>query len=172
MRKNRWWSAAGLAGVGLIAVATVFLVGCPQTSDFPGWKPAGDEDRVIDRFARLVNARDAKAADLLGEEPVFDERPVSEEVADARQTDFYLRSEELKVLAIRRGEPDREGRMKEAAGRYTLVTRVQGSTPPLRVRNDKGEVESPSRLFMINPDLLVEVVDGKVRGVRPELHRD
>jgi len=52
------------------------------------------------------------------------------------------------------------------------VTRVQGSTPALRVRNDKGEVDAPRRLFIINPDLVVEVSGGKIHGVRAELHRD
>jgi hypothetical protein len=161
---RRWLGGAAfllLAGAGIVVLG-------PQ----PGWWDSLEEGRLIHRFAGLVNLRDDRALDLLGPGPVFDDEPVSEKVAEARQADFYLHCAELKILTIRRGEPGPGDTWLQTPGRYTLVTDVKGSTPPLRVRNDKGEVESPSRLFMINPDLVVEVVDGKVRGVRPELHRD
>jgi hypothetical protein len=168
-----WWL---LVPAALLAYGGFWLMTVEPRGDggpFPGWKPVAKADRVIDSFGQKANAKDRTALDLLGPEPVFDERPVSEAEADARQADFYLRRPDLRVVTIRRGEPGKK-RKKGDPPRdiYTLVTKVQGSTPPLTVRNNKGVVESPSRLFIINPDIVVEVKDGKIHGVRPEVHQD
>jgi hypothetical protein len=140
---------------------------------FRGWAPVDAADWVVNDFCVKANQLDRSALDLLGPEPVFDDQPVSEAEADARQADFYLRRPELRVLGIRRGEPGKK-RKKGDPPRdvYTLVTKVQGSTPPLTVRNANGLVESPSRLFLIDPDIVVEVKGGKIHGVRPELRSD
>lgn len=169
-----WWWLLGVAV--LLISGGVWLMTLPgvggDNPTVPDRKPADPVDGVLDRFRTQINASDRKALDLLGPEPVFDTRPVSEQEADARTADFYLRQPDLKIVGIRRGDPKVREKKGMAGNRYTLVTRVQGSTPPLSVRNDKGVVESPSRLFMINPDLVVEVKDGKIHGIRPELHVD
>lgn len=169
-----WWWLLGVAAFLACGGAWLMMMG-PHGGGgaVPDWAPGDAPDRALDTFVQKVNERDRSALDLLGPEPVFDDTPVSEQEADARQASFYLRQPGLRVLAIRRGDPGKK-RSKGDPPRavYTLVTRVQGSTPPLTVRSKNGVVESPSRLFMIDPDLVVEVRDGKVHGVRPELHRD
>jgi hypothetical protein len=168
-----WWL---LVPAALLAYGGFWLMTLEPRDDggaFPGWKPVTAADRVIDGFARKANAKDREAVGLLGPEAVFDGKPISEQEADARQADYYLRRPELRVITIRSGEPGKK-RKKGDPPRdvYTLVTKVQGSTPPLTVRNAKGVVESPSRLFIIDPDIVVEVKDGKIHGVRSELRSD
>ena len=169
---NRW---LGVLVAGALIVATLVVVNWPR--DKAG-KPkneitAGQPlEEVVVRFRERIEAGDPTAKDLLGPAPVFNDVPVSEAEADARQAEFYLRRPELKILAIYPGEPDAQGKRKATPNRYTLVTKVSGSTPPLRIRNARGEVESPSQLFIINPDLVIEVRDGKIHALRAELHRD
>lgn len=139
------------------------------TMALPGWAPQSTEDRLLDEAVGLLNRQGAEAHRLLGPAAVFDHQPVSEADADARQADFYLRHPKTQITGIRRGELTR-GKLVPAKGRYTLATKVEASTPPLRIRNEKGVVESPSRLFMINPAVVVELRDGKVHAVRAELN--
>jgi hypothetical protein len=132
------------------------------------WTPRTAEEHVIDRFFSLRQAGDKSALDLLREAPVFDDVPVKKETADRRQTDFFLRSD-LRFRDVWRGEPDGNGGQKAMPGRYTIVTKGNASSPNLRIRTESG-VEPPSQLMMANPDLVVEVHDGKICGVRAELH--
>ncbi|MFO0926934.1 MAG: hypothetical protein U0736_07805 [Gemmataceae bacterium] len=135
------------------------------------WEPQTEEDWQLDEAVRLLNEGGADRHRLLGPAAVFDDTPVDEAQADARQADFYLRHPKLHITAIRRGEQVR-GKQVDRPRTYTLGTKVDGSTPPLRIRTETGRVEAPSRLFMINPDLVVELRDGKVFAVRPELKSD
>lgn len=155
---NIWWPKPGPpANVSSPAVA------------LPGWEPQSAEDRLLDEAVGLLNRQGAGAHRLLGPAAVFDDQPVSEADADARQADFYLRHPKTQITGIRRGELTR-GKLVGAKGRYTLTTKVEASTPSLRIRNEKGVVGSPSRLFMINPAIVVELRDGKVHAVRAELN--
>lgn len=158
-------------GIWLVLSGALLAVGAGVVA----WQARQSEsdERVIARFTRWRNEGDQRALELLGPAPVFDDVPVSEKVAEARQTDHLLRAREMTITAIRRGEPDRStGKIKPSAGRYTLVTRMQGSAPPIRVRNDRGEVEPPASLFIMHPDLVVEVIDGKIHGLRNTIHID
>jgi hypothetical protein len=172
-RLGWWWL---LVPAALLAYGGVWLMTMKPRDEGgrpPGWTPVTAADRVIDSFARKVNAKDREALGLLGPEPVFDEEPVSDEEAEARQTAYCLRRPELRVVGIRRGEPGVK-RKKGDPPRdiYTLATKLQGSTPPLRIRDEKGNVGSPSRLFVVDLDLVVEVKDGKIHGIRTTVHQD
>jgi hypothetical protein len=129
------------------------------------------EDRVLQSFMRQVNQGDAGAKELLGPAAVFDEQPVSEAEADARQADYFLRHPKLRIESIRPGEHVK-GKRVPTPNRYTLVTKVQASTPPLRVRDAAGRVEPPSQLSMKDPDIVVDVKDGKLHAVRADLSSD
>lgn len=153
----------GLALIGLIVAALVGWLVLRRA-----WR---DEIWLIDEAVKQINDGSADRHRLLGPAAVFDETPVEEAEADARQADFFLRHPKLHITAVRRGEVV-GGKIIGTPGRYILTTRIEGSTPPLRIRNDKGIVESPSRLFMMNPDLVVELRDGKVAALRAELHCD
>ena len=67
------------------------------------------------------------------------------------------------------GEPDGNGKQRAAKGRYTILTKGPVSSPHLVVRDDKG-VAKRGQLLMLDPDLVVEVRNGKICGVRSELH--
>jgi hypothetical protein len=131
------------------------------------WEPLSEEDRLIDRFVTLHKAGDKAALDLLGPAPVFDDEPVSEKTAESRQTDFYLRSD-LQFRDIRRGEPDGNGGRRAVPGRYTIVTKGSVSSPKLNIRTERG-IEREAQEHLTSPDLVVEVREGKIYGLRAEL---
>ncbi len=132
------------------------------------WEPATADDGVIDRFFTLQKAGDKKALELLGPAPVFDDEPVSEKTAAARQTDFCLRSD-LQFRDIWRGEPDGNGGQRQSARRYTIVTKGNVSSPPLNIRTSRG-IQMQVQEHLSSPDVVVEVRDGKIYGLRTELH--
>jgi hypothetical protein len=132
------------------------------------WAPVSDADRVVDRFLTLRKAGEKSALDLLGPAPAFDDEPVDRKTAEARWTDFFLRSD-LHFRDIWRGEPDGQGGQRPTPQRYTIVTKGNASTPKLAIQTNRG-VEVPSQLMMTDPDLVVDVRDGKIQGLRAELH--
>jgi hypothetical protein len=132
------------------------------------WEPLSADDNIIDRFFTHRKAGDKAALEFLGPAPDFDEEPVTEETAAARQTDFFLRSP-LEFRDIWRGEPDGRGGQRPSAHRYTLVTRGNVSSPPLNIRTDGG-IRTRVQEHTSSPDLVVEVRDGKIYGLRAELH--
>jgi hypothetical protein len=160
----------------LVPVALVTAAGVASLAWLAGHQgprqATTEEESLVKLFARKVNNGDSDALQLLGPEAAFNDYPVSEEEAEAKYADYYLRRPRLIILEVRPGEPGRDGKMQTTPNRYTLLTKTSGATPPLRVRDDKGEVDRPSQLSMTNPALVVEVKDGRVRGVRTELNTD
>src|SRR5205823_2138386 len=96
---------------------------------------------------------------LLGPAPSVPAAPISQEEADRLQADFFLR-EDVRIVGVGR---DRRTRA------LVLFARGNVSAPALPVRT-AGGVESAQRT-MANPDLSVEVRDGRVYGVAANLHR-
>jgi hypothetical protein len=133
------------------------------------WQPVTAEDGLIDRFVRLRKAGDPAALALLRPLPAEDQ-PIDDADFDARATDHFLRSDKLEIIDIWKGDPGSDGKPRPSPGRYILVTRGTVATPLIRVRNATGG-DSPSQLNMVNPDLVVEVKDGVIRGLRAELHK-
>jgi hypothetical protein len=178
----RWLALAAMVGVCAGAIA-LFMLPDLWKRDARGtvksraegkrwkpqpWEPATADDGVIDRFFTLRKAGDKKALELLGPAAVFDDEPVSEKTAAARQTDFCLRSD-LQLRDIWRGEPDGNGGQRSTARCYTIVTKGNASSPPLNIRTNRG-IQMQVQEHLSSPDLVVEVRDGKVYGVRTELH--
>ncbi len=122
-----------------------------------------DEQRLCDRFAQLHNAGDPAAAALLGRVPAVPEEPVSAAEVHRLQADWFLR-EPIEILRV---EPERPAQDTQAP-RFVLVTKGNVAAPAVQERTPSG-VERSQRT-MTNPDLVVEVRDGKIYGVRPELH--
>lgn len=114
---------------------------------------------LCERFRMLKNAADPSAADFLAPLPVQPNEPISETEAARFQAECFLR-QELRILAVRRSSKDR----------LVLVTKGNVSAPTLEVRTARG-VDRVQRT-MVNPDLIVEVREGKIRGIRAEMHRD
>lgn len=171
MLANRW-PLLVVVLLGLLAGAWLTFARWNSTSPpktSPGWTTA---EEVVADFMRRTNQGDPAARDLLDPAPLFDDTPVSEAEAEARQAAFFLHDPKLRIEKIRNGELDRTGKLIRTGERYTLITKVNASTPPLRIRDSRGQIGSPSRLFMINPDIVVEIHQGKIRPIRPDLHRD
>lgn|SRR5262245_10800887 len=132
------------------------------------WVPASADDRVIDRFAQLRGQADPAALAEMGPARAFPKHPVSQEEADAVQTDFLLRVNKLRVTRVLRGESDGRGGLKATPGRYTLQTKWTGEVPGVAVRTGDGVVPADERMVH-NLDLVVDVRGGKVVGVRAEV---
>src|SRR5262249_19962734 len=106
----RWkWLLAGIALLYVLSTA-VYLIA------------RGSMDRskeIVSSFMKDVNAGNRAALDMLGPAAVFDDEPVSEDEAEAKYADFYLRHPELIVREVRAGEPDTKGKQKPSPRRFT-----------------------------------------------------
>jgi hypothetical protein len=155
-----------LIGGGFIAVIGLLVFvwlddsrkGAPPDS----WAPVTAEDRVCDDFMQKRKAGDPAAASLLTSLPVVDgTKPFSTAEAERTETDFFLQDPDLKVTDIRR----------TAENGYVFVTEGNVAAPRLQVKGADGKMRTEQRT-MSNPDLYVEVRDGRIHGVRAELHHD
>jgi hypothetical protein len=160
----RYWVPACLAAFLLAVGAWVAYQAWAGWPAFTGnVKPPAqeltEEKLLCDRFARLHNAGDPAADALLGRLPAVPDTPVTSEEINRLQADYFLRE----PLEIRQVEPERG-----SAGRFVFVTRGNVAAPILPERTPTG-VERSQRT-MSNPDVVVEVRDGKIYGVRAELH--
>jgi hypothetical protein len=158
--------------VGLAICLTVgLLVGllargwnAPPGKEAPPVRVVSDDERLCGQFMKLKNAADAKADDLLGRVPGVTEEALPEDEVQRLQTDFFLR-ENIQVLSVT-AEGNR--RANVPAGCFVLATRGNVAAPILNQKTANG-VERSQRT-MANPDLIVQVRDGKIYGVRAELH--
>jgi hypothetical protein len=161
----RLWALALLAAVLLAFGGWVVYQMWADQPAFTGTKTPAlpreltEEELLCDRFARLHNAGDPAAAALLGRVPAVPGAPVTSEEVNRLQADYFLRE----PVDIRQVGPERGSR-----GRFVFVTKGNVAAPTLPERTPTG-VERNQRT-MSNPDVVVEVRDGKIYGVRAELH--
>jgi hypothetical protein len=131
-------------------------------------KAKTEADRVCERFMALKNARDSAALELLGVAPAVPDRELTKEEADRLQTDLFLR-QDVRVVEVRRDRrAQKDGPTKSPY--CVLVTQGQVTAPDMTVTTPKGPERG--QRFMSNPDLVVEVRDGKIYGVEARLHMD
>jgi hypothetical protein len=125
------------------------------------WTKAPDtaEERICVQFLQLKNAGDPAADQLLGPAPAVPAAPVSPEGAERLQTDFFLR-QDFRVVGTGRDQQ---------TGAPVLYTKGNVSAPTLAVKTGAG-VETAQRT-MSNPDLLIEVRDGRIVGAGARLHQ-
>jgi hypothetical protein len=159
---TRFWALGLLAAVLLAVGAWVLFQVLPSQPAEPS-QAVTDEEVLCDRFAHLHNAGDPAAEALLGRVPVVPDAPATSEEASRLQADFFLRAP-IEILQV---APER-GRPVSPTGRFVFVTKGNVAAPTLQERTSTG-VERSQRT-MSNPDLVVEVRDGKIYGVRAELH--
>jgi hypothetical protein len=153
---------AGGVGAGLVArnhFTQNELAPVPQGPAF--------EEPLLGRFVKLHNAGDPDAAVLLGPQPRVPDRALSPVEAEKLQTEFFLRQKtEIKEYSRKRFTSGRWRTLPE--GQFVLVVKGHLAAPPMKVRTDKGVKTSQAMLY--NPDLIVEVREGTIHGVRAELH--
>jgi hypothetical protein len=176
--KGRW--REGLFVVGAVALVSGifwFVLGRWDTSpeptpaspplkaarrQVPRWEPVTPEDHLVDQFMHLKNAKDERAHDLLAQLPPVPEETVavSPDEAQRIQTAYFLR-DTLEIVTIERVTKSSK------VPTYRLTTEGTVASPRLTVRVANG-ARSEQRT-MSNPDVLVEVRDGKIIGIRSEL---
>ena len=161
-----------LAAAALVASVWFYtrpVESSPRPKPNPGrmaWNPTTEEDHLVEAFTTARN-KDMKATTNLAPDPTFDDKPVSEAEGDAKQS-HHLLHRAKKIIAIHAGEPGEDKNWLNTPHRYTLTTRLEGSTPKVAVQVG-NRVATPSSLFIINPDIIVEVRDGKIHALRAEL---
>jgi hypothetical protein len=145
--------------LGLLTLlsAAAMLLGCPSSPSPP--------EKICREFARLKTRGEATANNLLGPAPSVPSEPVSPEEAQRLQTEFWLRGDfEITDVWSTGGQPDGQ------SATYTLVTKGTFPATELKVRTPDG-IDVVNR-SMAHADLFVEVKDGKIYGVRADLHVD
>lgn len=176
IRRRFYLRPGGRVLIGLAIIVLAGAVVCWQRYDpalvgahhpaAPASAPAGDwsqtpvtqEEQVCAEFIRLKNAGNPAALALLGPAPAVPDAAVTRAEADRLQTECFLR-QDVHITGV--------GRNKQT-GALVLYARGNVSAPTLRVQA-AGGAESVQRT-MANPDLTVEVHDGRIRGVSSDLH--
>jgi hypothetical protein len=119
---------------------------------------------VCEHFMALKNAGDPKAEALLPPRPAVPEMPVSPEEADRLDADIMLHQ------PFRVRDVYSVGSWWRGTRQFVLVTEGALSSERIRVRTPTGIDENQRSVF--SPDLVVEVRDGKLYGVRARLHEE
>jgi hypothetical protein len=115
------------------------------------------EGRVCLAFADKLDAG------LLGASPEVPEKPVSPEEAGRLDAEFILR-DHYRIAEVR---PHPKG--PDGAHRFLFVLKGAVNSKRLQVRTAKGKIEIGQR-SMSNPEVIVEVRDGKIYGVMAQTH--
>jgi hypothetical protein len=140
----------------IIAVAGLLMAACAGCAAKP--------DPLCERFAQLKNAGDPQAEELLGPLPPVPADPISDDEADRLDAEFLLHAK-LQILGVW-PEPGPAGQGQPP--RCRLALNGSYACRPLLIDGSPR----PSQRVLVNPDLIVEVRDGKVCGVRVQLHRE
>jgi hypothetical protein len=135
----------------------------PQRKIEP-WKPASEDDKVIDRFVTLLPDKKADAHAMLTDPPP--DFPRTTEDMARRKADLALRDKNLRILTVFRGEPGPDGNPKPAPRRYTLVTKgfVEYPRQEVKMKDAKVKVETGG---VLDPDVVVEVQGISKPRIRP-----
>jgi hypothetical protein len=171
-RRQGWFLVLGFVAIALAAVALYYLGGVsrwgppePEALDPPSTVPDSPEQQLCRQFMALKNAGDPRAADLLGPAPTVPAAPVSAEEADRLEAEFILRRD-YQVVKVR---PDTSGG-SHTPPRVVLVLHGAVDTERIPVATPTGpEVRFRS---LAHPDIIVEVKDNKILGVRAQLQED
>lgn len=160
---SRWpWLIGGvvvLAAIGLGLTLARWDAPAPRDDERNREPVITEEHRLCLRFQSLKNASDPGAMALLDPTPALPSGPVSPEEADHIQADLFLR-EAARVEGV---TPDRTG-----MGRFVLSTKGNVAAPTLEVALPGGKIERSQRT-MTNPNIHVEVRNGRIHGVRAAL---
>lgn len=156
------WAIGGLVIVVAGAVAGMFLMNWYLMNWY--WY-VREPEALVRQFAEYRNAGDQRADALLGPPPVVPARAVSREKAARLDAEFILR-QPLRIDAVRPRPP--EPGQDWSVPRFKLVAKGSAASERMLVEGDS----SPSQRTLYNPDIIVEVRDGRIYGVRAQLHED
>lgn len=125
------------------------------------WKPASEDDKLIDRFVRLHNAGDRTAGDRTADDLLAalpKKEPTTDAESERRDAGAFLRRDNVRVLTVWRGEPDANGKPRPSPQRYTLVMKGGGSVP--------------SGYGLRDPVIVVEVKGTIIEPIRTEIYQE
>jgi hypothetical protein len=126
----------------------------------PPFRPDPEQERLCRRFMELKNQNDPAAGELLGPAPVVPIEPVSSEEVRRLDAEIFLRRN-CKVVSVRPGSQP---------GQFLIA--LQGSVDSERIPFNGPNGPDVSFRSVYNPDVVVEVREGKIHGVRAQLHED
>jgi hypothetical protein len=149
-----------LLGLGAILASLLIAVGM---GCFKSKEDESSNLAVCRKFMRLKNAGDPAANDLLAGKPDVPEEPVSPEEAEQLDAAFMLR-DDFTIAEVRRADGDADG------SRFVLVIKGGVGSERFSVQTLDGP-ESRYRAIG-NPDILVEVKDGRIHGLKAQIHHD
>ena len=117
------------------------------------------------QFMELKNAGDPTANNLLTPKPVTPEKPLSPEETERLLDGQLLLRENFRIKEVHPEKSD------DSASRPRFILVVDGGISCERMVMTPDGPRSQCR-SLGNPDIVVEVRDGKIRGLRAQLHRD
>jgi hypothetical protein len=177
--RRRWLVLAGALLVALVCGGVglaVYLSARPAAEDARQGTarkrrpPATAEEKLCLDFADLKNADDPRAGDLLGPTPAVPVEPVSPAEARRLDAEFILRRP-FRVTSV---EPLVEPGARDASKprRFVLVLQGGVASEPMLVQSGPGKEPERSQRVLSNPEVHVEVRDGKIYGLDAQLHID
>jgi len=125
-------------------------------------------DPLLVEFAQLKKQRSPRANALLAQLPEVPQQPVTPAEAERLDAQFILHSV-FKVKTIDRVDPP--ARHVWPHPRFVLALEGGVASEKFTVRTPDGRLEHGQR-FLNNPDVVVEVHDGKIYGLYARLHHE
>jgi hypothetical protein len=161
--KTNHRALTGALSAGVVCAAVVFGWSAP----LPGPKAqVRDSLAVCRELARLKNEGDPKARRLLPPPPPLPQQPITEAEA-ARLDAAIILQRDFKVNKV----TPLPSTARDELPRFVLWLRGNVCSETLDVRTADGKVERGVRV-LTNPDVIVEVRDGIIYGVKAMLHED
>jgi hypothetical protein len=160
-RRSRLWPVV----LGVLLVVAV-VAGCITYFQMTTNKePASEELDLCRRFMDLKNAGDPAADKLLGPAPVAPTEAVSPEEADRLHAEFFLRGD-YSVVKVRPESAEVSGPDSR------IILELKGAVSSPRIPQVGPNGTDVFNRAMAHPDIVVRVVDGKIRAVVAQMHED
>jgi hypothetical protein len=162
LRRGSWvlWLALGL----LVVAGVVWLSWPASPQREEGQTMQADEDLMLcQRFRGLKNDHDPEADRLLAPTPAVPTDPIAPEEVDGLDAAAYLRAD----ISVRYVRSDRSSKDRH---RFVFATKGSAAGPLLHVRS--GDKIDRIQRGMKNAEIVVEVRDGKIYPIRPQVSLD
>jgi len=155
-------------GIGIVCLLAAVAIGYQLHEAAPSTAATSEEEALCRRFMDLKNAGDSRADELLTPAPVAPKTPVTEDEGRRLDAQFIARNR-FQVLEVRR-HPGSTKLNSAGPRRFVLILKGGCASEPLTIKTATGVEES--QRFLLDPDLIVEVRDGKIHPFEVRAHSD